>query len=119
MKNFVVKIFVSALFLGVIGLMNLNAQSDDNEKFEVKIKTSAYSEMCKNRIETELKEREGVIDAYLDLHEQVVTITYNSNKVKSDSLKELVSNMGYDSEIITDRALNKTNENSSQVKLNK
>jgi copper chaperone CopZ len=119
MKNSIVMFIVAAITIVTFGYTKSSAQAELVQKYEVKIKTSAYSQMCKNRIETELKDQKGVVDAYLDLSEQIVTITYNHNEVKSEKLKELIADMGYDTNIIEDRAVKSSDNSNSQVKLNR
>jgi copper chaperone CopZ len=118
MKTSVRNFFAVMLLLSISLLSQSYSQENKTQKYEVKIKTSAFSEMCKNRIETELKDTKGVLDAYLDLNDQIVTITYDLKVVKSDSLKDLVENLGYESKILEDKASSDKTTSDSTVKLN-
>jgi copper chaperone CopZ len=117
MKNSLLNIVAVMLFLSMAVVGNVIAQDDNSQNYEVKIKTSAYSEMCKNRIETEIKQQDGVVDAYLDLKDQTVIVTYKSKTIKSSKLKDLISDMGYDAEIIEDKAINKSTGSTSQANI--
>ncbi len=79
-----------------------NAYANEQSVKEVKIKTSAFSFMCKNKIESVLKEKSGVNDTYLDLENKVVTITYDDKILKAEDLEKEIKSMGYDAEIIKD-----------------
>lgn len=69
------------------------AQSSEKE---VKIKTSAICEMCKERLERNLGLSKGVKYANLDLDDKVMTIKYNPKKTDVASIKETIVNTGYD-----------------------
>lgn len=93
-----------AILIGVVLTLSMSNGSlaDDEKMTEVKIKTSAYSFMCKNRIETELKNLKGVEDSYLNLDDKIVTITYDPNTVKPSEMEKDIENMGYDADILKD-----------------
>lgn len=88
------------------------AFSAEEDLKEVKIKTSAYSFMCKNRIETELKNINGIEDSFLNLDDKVVTIKYNSKSINPEEMKKNIEDMGYEAEIMK-------NLTQSEVKTNK
>ncbi|WP_373515419.1 heavy-metal-associated domain-containing protein [Persicitalea sp.] len=69
------------------------AQSGEKE---VKIKTSAICEMCKERLERNLGLSKGVKYANLDLKDKVMTVKYNPKKTDVASIKETIVNTGYD-----------------------
>ncbi|GHB78559.1 heavy-metal-associated domain-containing protein [Persicitalea jodogahamensis] len=71
------------------------AQTGDKE---VKIKTSAICEMCKERLERNLGLSKGVKYANLDLTDKVMTIKYNPKKTNVASIKETIVNTGYDAD---------------------
>ncbi|MBS3999950.1 MAG: heavy-metal-associated domain-containing protein [Desulfobulbaceae bacterium] len=91
-----------AILIGVALTLSLSNGSfaADEKMTEVKIETSAYSFMCKNRIETELKNLKGVEDSYLNLDDKIVTIKYNPNTVKPNEMMKVIKNMGYDADIL-------------------
>ncbi|RRB02723.1 heavy-metal-associated domain-containing protein [Larkinella rosea] len=70
---------------------------DDNEK-EVKIKTSAICEMCKERIERNLAFEKGIKESNLDLKDKVVTVRYNPKKTDVNKIKATISKTGYDAD---------------------
>jgi copper chaperone CopZ len=67
---------------------------------EIQIRTSAFSEMCKNKIESVLKNQKGVSDAFLSMSDKIVTITYNSDMVKPEDLQKSIKELGYDADLI-------------------
>jgi periplasmic mercuric ion binding protein len=71
------------------------AQSTDKE---VKIKTSAICEMCKERLERNLGLSKGVKEAELNLDNKVMTVKYNPKKTDVASIKETIMKTGYDAD---------------------
>jgi periplasmic mercuric ion binding protein len=99
-NNNLLRIFLALLMCVFIsGTVALAA--DQTEK-EVKIKTSAYSWMCKNSIETSLKGLNGVSEADLDLDNKVVTIKYKTKDVTSDKMVNVIKDLGYEASILPD-----------------
>ena len=78
----------------LMGSFTIQAQTTE----EIKIKTSAECEMCKQRIEKELLLQKGVKTAELDLATKTVTITYKASKTDVDKLRETITNIGYDAD---------------------
>jgi periplasmic mercuric ion binding protein len=77
------------------------AQTDDKE---VKIKTSAICEMCKERLERNLGLSKGVKGADLNLDNKVMTVKYNPKKTDVASIKSIIVNTGYDAdEVVADQ----------------
>ncbi|TLU98831.1 heavy-metal-associated domain-containing protein [Dyadobacter luticola] len=88
MKNIILSL-LAILFIG----MSSSFAGDDKE---VKIKTSAICEMCKERIERNLGLSKGVKESNLDLKDKVVTVKYNPNKTTPEAIKATIINTGYD-----------------------
>tara|TARA_R110002124_G_scaffold84313_3_gene219694 strand:+ start:790 stop:1131 length:342 start_codon:yes stop_codon:yes gene_type:complete len=63
---------------------------------EVKIKTSAICEMCKERIERNLGLSKGVTASILDLDKNVVTVKYNPKRTNEEAIKQTIVKTGYD-----------------------
>ncbi len=77
--------------------------SQTNDK-EVKIKTSAICEMCKERLDRNLGLSKGVKYANLDLKDKVMTVKYNPKKTDVASIKETIVNTGYDAgDVVADQ----------------
>ncbi len=72
------------------------------EKGKAEIKTSAYSWMCKNKIESTINKMEGVKDCELDLAKKTLTVEFDDTKVNTDLLIKAVEELGYDAEIKLD-----------------
>lgn len=81
-------LFAFALTMGA-------AQAQDKE---VKIKTSAICEMCKERLERNLGLSKGVKEAELNLDNKVMTVKYNPKKTDVASIKEIIMKTGYDAD---------------------
>ncbi|WP_019990205.1 heavy-metal-associated domain-containing protein [Rudanella lutea] len=86
---------IAAFFL-LVGLTAWTS-ADDKEK-EVKIKTSAVCEMCKERIERNLAFEKGVRESNLNLEDKVVTVKYNPKKTDVAKIKSNITKTGYDAD---------------------
>ena len=91
MKQFIV---VFALILGVIFSATATSTGDK----EVKIKTSAQCEMCKERIEKNLTLSKGIKEAVLNLDDTVVTVKYHPKKPSVEKIKKVITDTGYDAD---------------------
>ena len=93
--------FLLALFL----MTGSALRADDGGKTAtVKLKTSAKCEMCKERLERNLTLTKGVKEAFLNLDDKVMTVTYNPKKTDAAKIKTAISNTGYDAdEVVADQ----------------
>lgn len=92
-KTMMMSVAVAAM---VLFTTNVNAQNKKTE--EVKIKTSAQCDMCKERIEKALAFEKGVKKANLDMTTKEVTVTYSPKKIKLEQVKQAIANAGYDAD---------------------
>ena len=67
---------------------------------ELKVKTSAVCEMCKETIEKELAFEKGVKKSTLDVPSKIVTVVYNPDKTTPEKIRKAISNAGYDADEI-------------------
>jgi len=93
------KIFVNTLLASMLLFALVISVSYANEKEEIKIKTSAYSWMCKNKIETKINKMDGVEDCELDLATKTLTIEYDNTKQTEEIFVSVIEDLGYDAEI--------------------
>ena len=89
MKN--ILLVVTAFFLTV----NVFAQNA-----EVKIKTTAVCDMCKETIEHDLLFEKGIKKVTLDLETKVVTVVYNPKKTDEEKIRIAIAKIGYDADSI-------------------
>lgn len=82
--------------LTIIFALTLSFGFAQSGEKEVKFKTSAICEMCKERLERNLGLSKGVKYANLDLEDKVMTIKYNPKKTDEATIKETIVNTGYD-----------------------
>ena len=64
----------------------------------VKIKTSAQTELCKEKIENTLAYEKGVKDVELNLKTKVVTVKYNESKTNYENLLAAITKIGYNAD---------------------
>jgi periplasmic mercuric ion binding protein len=84
------------IFTLVLGVVWSAAASKPGK--EVKIKTSAKCDMCKERIEKNLSLSKGVSEAVLNLDDMVVTVKYNPKKTDTAKIKKIITDSGYDAD---------------------
>jgi periplasmic mercuric ion binding protein len=90
---------LTALLSALLLVFGMTAWTFAEEKDkEVKIKTSAICEMCKDRIERNLSFEKGVKEAVLDVESKVVTVKYNPKKTDVSKIKANISKTGYDAD---------------------
>ena len=63
---------------------------------EIKFKTSAVCEMCKERIENELNYTKGVVFAELDVETKMLTVKFKTKHLNTREVKKIVAGLGYD-----------------------
>ena len=89
-----------ATLVAVFVFSSLTSTAKEQPSKEVQIKTSAFSEMCKNKIESVLKDQKGVTDAYLSMEDKIVTITYNPELIQTEEIQKSIKDLGYDADLI-------------------
>ena len=92
------KIKTILLALTILFAMAANGQTKNDA--EIKIKTSAECDMCKKRIESNLKYEKGVKFCSLDVASKVLTVTYNPEKTSAENIKLAINKLGYDADNI-------------------
>ena len=83
---------------------------------ETKIQTNAFSYMCKDRIESIVKEISGVSDAYLSMDDKVITIMFNENTVKPNDMVQKIKEIGYEAELVTESTNAENNEHKKSIR---
>jgi periplasmic mercuric ion binding protein len=95
-----VKFIVTAMLAVVMGVNSL-AQMHDHSKMSTTktetIKVWGNCEACQARIEKTAK-TEGVTKASWNKDKQVLTLVYDSSKVKSDDVQKKLAAVGHDTE---------------------
>ena len=89
--------FLSIVFFLSTFVFAIQAQ-DKSKNEEIKIKTSAQCEMCKERIEKVLSLEKGIKSAVVDVDTQIVTVVYNPTKTKAEDIRLAISKTGYDAD---------------------
>ena len=92
-----------SLFILLFSLLSFESNAQKNK--EVIIQTSAQCEMCKEKLESNLSFEKGIKDVNLDMKTKKILISYNPKKTDLLSLKELISDIGYDADDIKANAV--------------
>lgn len=88
-------LLITGIILMVLSVMDLSAQKETES---IKIQTSAQCDMCKERIENNLAYEKGVTSSELNMETMIVTIQYKPGKTNPETLREVISAMGYDAD---------------------
>lgn len=115
-KQTIIRLFALAI-MSVFAISAVSFAKDKTSEpcNEAKIKTSAFSFMCQNKIESSLKKIDGVFSAQLNLEDKTVTVVYNPAKTNGTKLQQKIEDLGYNASLITDKAsLNDKSDNESK-----
>lgn len=78
---------------------NANAQLQQKKPVTVKINTpTVQCEQCKKKIETYMKQEEGISKINVDYKRKITTITYLPERTNIENVKTGISNAGYDAD---------------------
>ena len=89
------------LFCGLFLQMNVAMAQGKGKKIgnqTVDIKTSAQCEMCEERITKALASQKGIKSTKINLDNKVVSVTYNSNQITPEKIREAITMVGYDAD---------------------
>lgn len=92
MKNVIT---ITLIALTTLFTTSVKAQKA-KETAELKIKTSAQCEMCKNRIEKAMAYEKGIKSSHLDVKTATLTVIYRPSKTKEENILKAISKTGYD-----------------------
>lgn len=86
------------MILGLIALLIMFKANAQETTSEIKIKTSATCDMCKETIEKYVTFEKGVKKITVDVESKIATVVYNSKKTSPEKIKIAISNSGYDAD---------------------
>ena len=91
---------IALMIVAIVLIGNtLYAQVKKVDKYsEIKIKTSAQCDMCKETIEKALAFEKGVKNSDLNVDTKVCTVKYDATKTTTDKIKIAISKAGYDAD---------------------
>ena len=86
----------SIIVMFVMSTKTIKAQ--DATTAELKIKTSAVCDMCKETIEKYVAFEKGIKKSTLDVESKILTVIYNPTKITPERIRLAVSKSGYDAD---------------------
>lgn len=86
------------LFTLFFFLLTVVAFAQQPSTTELKIKTSAVCEMCKETIEKQLAFEKGVKRSTVDVESKIVTVEYNPKKTTPEKIRQSIAKVGYDAD---------------------
>ena len=98
-------ILAGAMFLGVFAFSPVSAQDNANIQTEVvqaaetaTFKVGGKCGMCKNRIESAVKELDGVQSVNWNKETKELTVKYDTTKLEEVAIHEKIAAVGHDTE---------------------
>lgn len=79
-------------------LLSSTAKAQEATSAEIKIKTSAVCDMCKETIEKYVALEKGVKKVNLDVESKIATVKYNPQKTTPEKIRKAISKAGYDAD---------------------
>ena len=67
---------------------------------EAQLKTSAHCGSCKTKIEKTVNKLDGVMNSSLDLESNILTVKYDSDKLKLDDIRAKIKKVGYEADLV-------------------
>lgn len=86
------------IMLGLIMLVTFIKVNAQEKTAEIKIKTSATCDMCKETIEKYVAFEKGVKKITVDIKTQMAIVIYNPQKTTPEKIRIAISKSGYDAD---------------------
>lgn len=93
---------IGFLAVALIAIAFIAGVAEANEKKnivlsnEISIKTSVFSWMCKNKIESNIQKLDGVMDCEVDLDSKTATVKLDPENITPAKIIQEIEDMGYD-----------------------
>jgi mercuric ion binding protein len=93
----------STLLLLLFSLISINLYAVEGNKTKqkpakVSIKTTAQCNMCKKKIEAQVKNITGVEKAVLAVGNGIIKVQFNPNTTNADNIRKAIAEIGYDAD---------------------
>lgn len=88
----------NALTLLFVIILSQAIAQDKKKTEEIKIKTSAVCDMCKNSIEKAMAYEKGVKSSDLDVASKMLTVVYLPAKTTPEKIRKAICLTGYDAD---------------------
>ncbi|NRA13029.1 MAG: heavy-metal-associated domain-containing protein [Crocinitomicaceae bacterium] len=79
-------------------LVSCSSDTDSKDKESAKFTVYGNCGMCKKTIESSLDGIDGVIEADWNVKTDEMTVSFNSEEITLDKIKEKIASVGYDSD---------------------
>jgi copper chaperone CopZ len=97
MKN-LLKISFVLLFVNLLLFANAYSETKNKDIVTEKIKTSAVCGMCKDRIEKNLKNVNGIVESNLNVDTKVLTVKFDKTLTSLAAIRTKLNSLGYDAD---------------------
>jgi len=101
MRFFAVALIALAFIVGISSAKDSVAAIPTNE---ITIETSAFSWMCKNKIETNVLKMDGVMDCEVNLDTKTITVKLDPENITPLRVLNEIEDLGYDATLINEKS---------------
>jgi mercuric ion binding protein len=91
-------VFMMMSLMAFTTIANAQSASENKGIQEIKIKTSAVCDMCKETLEKAMAYEKGVKKSTLDVDSKILTVSYDPKKTSPEKIKKAITIAGYDAD---------------------
>lgn len=99
-------VFFTLAFAFILAGNSLYAADKNTKTTECKVSVDIQSFYDKDMVEKELKQHNGVIEAYAELDEKVVYITYDKTITNSEKICKVIKGLGFEAKVLEEKDKN-------------
>lgn len=99
-------VFFTLAFAFILVGSNSFAADKNTKTIECKVSIDVNSFYDKDMVEKELKQHNGVVEAYVDLDEKIAYITYEQSVTNSENVCKVIKGLGFEAKVIEEKNKN-------------
>ncbi len=93
-------VFFTLAFAFVLAGSNSLAADKNTKTIECKVSIDVQSFYDKDMVEKELKNHDGVMEAYVDLDEKIAYVTYEKSVTNSENVCKVIKGLGFEAKLL-------------------
>ena len=99
-------VFFTLAFAFVLFGSKTFAADKNTKTIECKVSIDVSSFYDKDMVEKELKQHNGVVEAYVDLDEKIAYITYDKSVTNSENVCKVIKGLGFEAKLLEEKDKN-------------
>lgn len=106
MKNTIITtigVFFTLAFAFILAGSNSFAADKSTKTIECKVSIDVSSFYEKDMVEKELKQHNGVVEAYVDLDEKIAYVTYEKSVTNSENVCKVIKGLGFEAKLLEEK----------------